>query len=73
MTGILYNPTVALQLYILAALAVLFGVALGLIIGTAAKNVGIAVSLNSLAIVNFCLFSGLFKNRANYPSWITWV
>lgn len=49
------------------------GVSIGYILGSSFNDANTAISMGMAIVVPFMLFSGYYKNRSDYASWIGWV
>ena len=49
------------------------GASLGLLVGSLVSDPKQVSSINSIVVLPFLVFSGFFKNRADLPSWISWI
>jgi len=49
------------------------GVSVGYLVGTLFHDANTAMSMMPLFVVPFMLFSGFYKNRADYADWIGWI
>lgn len=49
------------------------GISVGYLIGTTFNDVSSASSMMPIIVVPFMLFSGFYKNRSDYSSWIGWL
>ena len=54
-------------------LTCLIGSGLGLIIGSFSKDIKMSTAYIPFFVQPMVFFSGLMKNRADYPSWIGWI
>ena len=58
---------------LICVIGALSGNSLGLLIGSIIEDARSARTVINLFNIPICLFSGFFKNRANYPVWLGWV
>ncbi|EAR84815.1 ABC transporter family protein (macronuclear) [Tetrahymena thermophila SB210] len=49
------------------------GVSVGYFVGTLFKDANTSMSMMPMIVIPFMLFSGFYKNRSDYASWIGWV
>jgi ABC-type multidrug transport system permease subunit len=59
--------------YLINFLIGLCGSSLGLLLGSLAKDPKSVSAMIPLILTPFIMFSGLFKNSANLPSWLGWI
>jgi ABC-type multidrug transport system permease subunit len=49
------------------------GSAYGMLLGTAAKDTSVAISLQPIVLIPFIIFSGYFINSDNVPPYFIWI
>ena len=59
--------------YLISVLMAFVGSSLGLLIGSISKDEKTGTALISIIAIPMLMFSGVFKNRENYPVWIGWL
>lgn len=59
--------------YLIFALMSFNGASLGLFIGSIILDPKTASGVVPLFILPYVIFSGFFKNRADFPAWIGWI